>query len=312
MIEKLSICFKENRAKMIGKRLFLLLIFIYCSVSAQIKGVVKDSLTGKPIPFVNIWVHEENIGSTFEEDGVFFINTAEKDKKLIFSTLGYEKKIIRASAESVVNLKPVAYTLDEVVISKSIGTKEIEIGNLKGKSSHSYGCGVKPWIVANYYPSTDQTEKHPFLKLIKFQTNSDINKAKLILHCYQVNKDGTPGNDLLSENCIVEVKKGTTINTINIEKYRLKFPENGIFIAIEWMMIEENKYSYIYSSYGTNKKLDGISYEPKLSAVFSETGNSWEYSSGQWKKIKVMGVFPNTKKYENTYSNLAVNISLTN
>ena len=182
----------------------------------------------------------------------------------------------------------------------------------KTNTPHTYGCGGKPRIIANYFPSTDETEKHPFLKSIKFQTVSDINKAKFILHCYQVNKDGTPGDDLFSENCIVEVNKGTNMNVVNIEKYHLKFPENGLFIAIEWMMIEENKYSFISSLYGTNKKTERISYEPKLSGVFSDTGICWEYSSGQWKKINVMGVFPNTKKYQNTYANLAVNISLTN
>jgi len=295
---------------MIDKR-FLLILFT-CSLTAQIKGVVKDSLTGKPIPYVNIWVENENIGSTSEENGTFFISTTATGKRLIFSTLGYDKKIINASEVLEVNLKTISYSLDEVVITKNIGTKEIEIGNLEGKSSHSYGCGVKPWIVANYYPSTDQTEKHPFLKSIQFRTKSDINKAKLILHCYQVNKDGTLGNDLLSENCIVEVKKGTTINKINIEKHRLKFPENGIFIAIEWMIIEENKYFHSYYLEGSKEKHQGISYEPKISTCFSETGISWRYSSGQWKKSNIIGVLPNSKKYQNTYANLAVTISLTN
>ena len=71
---------------MIAKRLFLALVLVTFSLSAQIKGIVKDSLTGKPIPYVNIWVQNENIGSTSEENGTFFINTTEKRKKLIFST----------------------------------------------------------------------------------------------------------------------------------------------------------------------------------------------------------------------------------
>ncbi len=297
---------------MIQKRLLLALILFTCSISAQIKGIVKDSLTGKPIPYVNIWVENEDIGSTSEENGTFFINTNENGKKLIFSTLGFEKKIIKASEASEVNLKSIAYSLDEVVISKSIGTKEIEMGNFKKKLTSSYGCGGKPRIIANYFPSTDETEKHPFLKSIKFQTNSEIEGAKFILHFYQVKEDGSPGIDLFEENKIVVVEKGSKINTINVENEHFKFPKNGLFVAIEWMIIEENKYSFISSLYGTNKKTELISYEPKLSTVFSETGNSWEYSSGQWKKIKVLGVFPNTKKYENTYANLAVNITLTN
>lgn len=56
---------------MIEKRLFLALILVGFSLSAQIKGVVKDSLTGKPISFVNIWVENENIGSTSEKTELF-------------------------------------------------------------------------------------------------------------------------------------------------------------------------------------------------------------------------------------------------
>ena len=52
--------------------LFLLLISF--SLSAQIKGVVKDSISGKPIAYVNIWVENENIGTTSEENGSFSLD----------------------------------------------------------------------------------------------------------------------------------------------------------------------------------------------------------------------------------------------
>ena len=69
---------------------FLVLILMHGFVSAQIRGVVKDSLTGTPIPYVSIWVENETIGTTSEEDGTFSLNTTP-NKVLIFSALGYEK-----------------------------------------------------------------------------------------------------------------------------------------------------------------------------------------------------------------------------
>jgi len=78
------------------------------------------------------------------------------------------------------------------------------------------------------------------------------------------------------------------------------------------MIIEENKYFFSYSVAGSNKKIETISYEPKLCTVFSETGITWRFSSGQWKKGNVIGDLPNSKKYQNTYANLAVTLSLTN
>ena len=48
-------------------RYFFVLILISQFTFSQIRGVVKDSLTGNPIPYVNIWVENENIGTTSEE-----------------------------------------------------------------------------------------------------------------------------------------------------------------------------------------------------------------------------------------------------
>jgi len=76
---------------MIERRLWLLFILMSLSGSAQIKGVVKDSLTGKPIPYVNIWVEHENAGTTSKEDGTFEIKAA-KEKPLFFSIIGYHSK----------------------------------------------------------------------------------------------------------------------------------------------------------------------------------------------------------------------------
>ena len=74
-------------------KIYLLLILISGSLSAQIKGVVKDSLTGNPIPYVNIWVENENIGASSEENGTFEIYTSEKSKNLIFSAIGFDKSV---------------------------------------------------------------------------------------------------------------------------------------------------------------------------------------------------------------------------
>lgn len=60
---------------------FIFLYLISCSLSAQIRGVVKDSISGEPIPFVNIWVENETVGTTSEADGTFFLE-ASKEKTL--------------------------------------------------------------------------------------------------------------------------------------------------------------------------------------------------------------------------------------
>jgi hypothetical protein len=55
----------------------ILFFFITISLSAQIRGLVKDSISGEPIPFVNIWVENETVGTTSEADGSFFLEASK-------------------------------------------------------------------------------------------------------------------------------------------------------------------------------------------------------------------------------------------
>jgi len=68
---------------MLEKRLCFLFILCNFSISAQIKGVVVDE-NNQPIPYVNIWVENENIGTTTEIDGTFKITNKEENKNLVF------------------------------------------------------------------------------------------------------------------------------------------------------------------------------------------------------------------------------------
>jgi hypothetical protein len=306
---------------MIEKRLFSLLIFISCSLSAQIKGIIKDSLTGKPIPYVNIWVENENIGSTSEGNGTFFINSIEKGKKLIFSTLGFEKKIIKASEASEVFLKPIAYSLDEVVISKSIGTKSIEIGYYE---SNGFRYHINFFVNAIYFDISDEErEKHPFIKEFKFNTLSIKSNAKIKIYFVTRNKDGSPGEKSLTEEIILEVKKGNSKNIVDLSKMKIVIPEKGFFIVFEKLKIDQNIHSEEYSitdKDGKKIKRKGISYQPdiQLSPTNDEVGwyktinNKWQKSS------KTIIQNPNSfekilmKKYNDKYLVPSVNITLSN
>jgi hypothetical protein len=58
------------------KRLLLVLLLLGFYASAQIRGVVKDSISGETIPYVNIWVEHETIGTISELDGSFALATS--------------------------------------------------------------------------------------------------------------------------------------------------------------------------------------------------------------------------------------------
>jgi hypothetical protein len=267
---------------MIEQRLFSLLIFISCSLSAQIKGVVKDSLTGKPIQYVNIWVENENIGSTSEENGTFSINTTAKGKRLIFSTLGYEKKIIKASETLEVNLKLTAYSLNEVVISKSIGTKSIEIGKTNNEIYQAFDNGPK--MDTKYFPYKTSYNKTKYLKQVTIYTDSRIENAIIKIHFYEVAPNGSPGEELLDKDFVVTVKKGTRINRFDLKEFNLKFPKTGLFIGFEKLMIENNKTEKTITDSNTNKSQTQKTYFPFVLYNYVEREFLYTFSGGKWNR----------------------------
>ena len=110
------------------KRLIWIFLIVSQFAFSQIRGVVKDSISGEPIPFVNIWVENETIGTTSEADGTFFLQ-ASKYKNIVISVLGYERKTLKGTEISEVFLKPTTYDLREVVVLNKKQTKKVEIGN---------------------------------------------------------------------------------------------------------------------------------------------------------------------------------------
>jgi hypothetical protein len=295
------------------KLLFGLLLFGFYA-SAQIKGVVKDSLSGEPIPYVNIWVENETIGTTSEENGSFSLDIKE-EKVLVFSALGYESKK-SSSKNEIILLKPKVFELKEVVISRAIKNKTIKLnGFKKEKISVYYGTGTQPTIIAKKIEPSEQINKHPFLKEINFLSRSHIEKAKIILRFYEVDPEGKPGIDFLDTNIVLEIKKGKKNNRVNLEKYKIRIPEDGLFIAFEWMIIEENKYTYTYTLEEEKNKIsykDGISYQPVIGTIPAENQSSWHYAKGKWYK---RGKFSNVDKltaYQNKFGELAIELILTN
>lgn len=237
-------------------------LFLTFSLSAQIRGVVKDSITGEPIPYVNIWVENETVGTTSESNGSFSLDIKE-EKMLVFSALGYEVK--KASSKSeVILLKSKVFELKEVVIEQPKFNKEIEVGNYE---TSGFRIGLGNINSAVYFKPYDEMITHPFLKKIKFLTKSDIEKAKIRIKILSINADNSPGESLIDEEIIVSVKKGKNKNTIDLSGYRFKIPLNGFFISFEKLLIEENKYytEHTYKDHQGNKITQkSMSIEPEL------------------------------------------------
>lgn len=277
------------------KQLILLFLFSI-SATAQIKGVVKDSVTKEPIAYVNIFTEEKGVFNA-EANGVFNINK-KLDTKITFQMLGYKSKTILAKNDLEVLLQPNITEIQEVLIEsrKNKLLKEIDLYESNGFRFHNgnHGCAI---LLKN--DSTNSTCK--FINKIKFHTQSEIHDAKLrfvILGCSESNN---PIDSEVFHDTIISVKKGKNGNEIDLSNLNISIPENGIFICFENLYIEENKYHYertVRMSNGEKKTFKSMSYEPEISLVPSTELLVYYRKVDKWEAAKKI-MLENPKSYEN-------------
>jgi len=262
------------------KRVLWTVLLIVSSASAQIKGIVVDE-SGKPIPYVNIWVENENNSTTSEENGEFTINCLP-NKNLIFSALGYENKTVKAAESEKVILKINALELKEVVIAKRFETREIEIGKVKNETYQAFENG--PRIDAKFFPYYLKYKRTRYIKQVNFFTDSQLESASFKVHFFMVNSDGSPGDELLNKDFIVSVKKGVKKTFFDVTDLGLKMPKNGIFVGFEKLIIEKNKLEKEVRDSNTGKMIIQKAYFPYVLYNFVERDFIYTFSGGKWNK----------------------------
>ncbi|MCB0577089.1 MAG: carboxypeptidase-like regulatory domain-containing protein [Saprospiraceae bacterium] len=280
---------------------------------AQKKATIINHETREYVSYVNIWVENENTGTTSNESGEFELNI-DGPKNLLFSAIGYESAKINAdSINEFVELKPLPIELSEVVVEAKRKTQALIIGKFKKSIINEYfGCDATPWIVARYFEYKEAYSKTPFLSHIKVLTDSDVKDAKFNVRLYGMNEKGEPEGYIYVENIIGVAKKGNRITEIDISDLGIKFPENGFFIAFEWLIIESNKYEFESTMPGSKKKHNLITYEPSFGSVPSDAeANSWIFTHGKWTRTSKNNKAANNR-YRNKYNLIAIELTLTN
>lgn len=260
----------------------ILFLFFAANVAAQTKGVVKDSLTGNPIAYVSIWVENENIGTTSEENGEYQIGTNDKNKNLIFSALGYQKKTVKVSESQIVLLSPSTFELDEVTINNKKEKKQLEIGKTKNAIAEAFDNG--PRMDAKFFPYYPEYKKTRWIQKAVILTDSRIDDATIKLHLYDVDENGFPGNELLSKDYIVTIKKGVTKNEIDLSDFNLEMPKTGIFVVFEKLLIKKNRVEKTIKDFNTNTTKTQTTYAPLVLYNAVERDFLYSFSGGRWLK----------------------------
>jgi hypothetical protein len=282
--------------------LWILFILWNFYAFAQTKGVVVDEF-GKPIPYVNIWVENENIATTSEENGEFSIAVSE-NKNLIFSILGFEKKTVNAANAKQVTMSAVSFVLTEVVVSRRKQTKELEIGKIPNAIFESFDNG--PRIDVKYFPYLASYKKTKYIKKVILLTDNRIEKATIKIHFYGVDDRGFPGDELLKKEFIVSVDKGVLKTRFDVTDFNLVVPKNGLFVGVEKLLIDKNKIEKTNTNTNTKQTSIQKKFAPFVLYNFVESDLLFTFSGGKWSRQS------NEDSSKNKAYEPAINLLLTN
>lgn len=263
-------------------RFLFFLFFVNLSIFSQVKGIVLDQ-NNKPISYANVWVENENIGVSTEENGQFSINVKDKNQNLIFSALGFEKKTIKASEVDKVILNATSYKLNEVFVLNKKETKQIEIGKTDSQVYQAFENG--PRIDAKYFPYNNTHKKTKFIKQVSVYTDSKLEQATIKIHFYDVDSNGLPGEELLNKDLIVSVKKGQRRTVFEVSEFNLTLSKKGIFVAVERLIIDKNRFEKTITDLNSNTTKTQITYYPILLCAYLERPFQWTFYGGKWHKL---------------------------
>lgn len=230
------------------KKIIYLLLLFPILVNAQIKlaGKVIDAKTKEAISYVNIENFRAQTGTQANQDGVFDLNMPKGKQRdtLKISCVGYADRYVTnlQSNEAIIyELFPVVLQLNEVKVANKKPI-EVEVGVIdnKGKNYKIFNQIMqKPGMQQAVYMA-NAIGKTSYLKCINFFMGKDMFEAPFRVRVYE-NDNGLPGKDLLNKSIEFKATKRNSWNELNMADYFFEVPENGFFVAVEWIANDQYK-----------------------------------------------------------------------
>ncbi len=266
----------------------------------QISGIVTDESNGQPIPYVNVWVKNTRVGATTGENGKFAIESAKIGDSMLISSLGYATIEFSAIKENNVTLTPKVNELDEVVVIPIKNTEAFSIISFEKVKKNRNWYNNGHYSLARFFKYEQEYDKTPFLNQFSLITlNAKKENVIFRIRLVEIGENGEPSENGLTENIILESKKGVNEIILDLNQEKILFPKNGFFVVVDRLNIEENK------SFNKTSQMDIL--QPAIGMETKEQEeNTWFGFGGKWIRPSEM------KDFLGSNGNIAVNVNLTN
>jgi hypothetical protein len=280
----------------------ILLIILPIRLSGQISGTVTDKSTGNPVQYASIFVKGQDKGSTTDLNGLFKINQVEQNALLVITAIGFETQEVYSKEQISIELLPKVYELPEIKVIPKKHKEKITIDPLKKTKPNSFisPAGDYPWILTKFIAYRPEFGSSTFINQIQIMTLCHLDSATFNLRLIAAGPSGEPSVDLLNKNLIVSAKKDEKLTSIDLLDKKVLFPEYGLFVAYEWLTVEQNYYQ--------NNQAPRASIDPMIGILADENNNEiWMYSKGKWYKSKLIC----NPRYSTIAGQLAIQLTMT-
>ncbi len=201
------------------------------------KILILDKKTYQPLSYSTVRIKNKNVGVYADENGLVDLALNLNDTLLV-SHIGY-----RNTSISTLSLKKndTIFLIEEILPLTEISIKNLKpfdepitIGSINEKPEIRSGS----MIAAEFATRFLLTKKSRYNRLLKIviplsKGNGD---NKIRLHIYDVNEDLTPGDELLTQDIIIDYSKNSRkLLEVDIRDMNIIDTSTYIFVGLEWI-----------------------------------------------------------------------------
>jgi hypothetical protein len=219
----------------------LLVLFTTSTLPAQsLRGKVLDA-EGNPIPYCAIAISGHSTGTISNINGDFFFEeTPPYPFTIEVSNVSFRAEEIVVANDTVltVELDDRVISLDTLVIHSALKNRQLGAPD-KCKGSTLYKVEApfhQIGVVLNDHKAVGALLTAVSVSVYQgmFYPIKPDGRSKLRLRVYSVDNDGKVLDDLLPES-IIAAPDSKGWQKIDISKFKIEFPSNGLAVAFEWL-----------------------------------------------------------------------------
>jgi hypothetical protein len=279
----------------------LLILLTTFSLSAQVKGVVKDSISGEPIAFVGVFTSKLESNFSSNKRGKFKIENLTKQDTLWFFTTGYkEKKIALKDLSNNVYLVPISNSAKNKNLDDYTQKKQWIDLQANGSSSFRTISTSSTSLKAYFIEGINSPNRNIILDKLSFKAVNLTPKTNVLkVRFFKADSLQNVIEEILLKPILLEVKSSQIKKANNVYHTNgfieidllnklIEIPKEGFFIAIELINIKDNQLVNVLSEPNSTLISPSINITNFQAIVYS-------YSKGKWQKVEKANYFPDFK-----------------